>query len=110
MDASNIKFYELKDQIPRDITPHDFITMQKNYELKIQSDWYDIEKQHGNNSVLKGPLSLHVCFFFKSEKTLKSKNIDFLVRYIFVITKNIIHSDDASITSIQATKRLSSLK
>lgn len=97
-----------EDEVPREITPDDFMGMQKNYQLRIQADWYDIQRQNADNPVFEGPLLLVACFFFKSEKTFHSKDIDFLTRYVITITQDIIHNKKSHISGINVIKRLSS--
>ncbi len=108
MELYKTKTYVLEDEVPKELTPHDFMGIQKNHQLRIQSDWYDIESQHGDNSVFEGRLLLVACFFFKCEKTLHSKDIDFLTRYIITITEDIVHNKNSSISGIYTVKRLSS--
>ncbi len=108
MELYRTPTYIFEDEMPKEITPDDFMGMQKNQQLRIQADWYDIERQNGDNPIFEGPLLLVAFFFFKSEKTLHSKDIDFLTRYIITITEDIVHNKKSSISSIYATKRLSS--
>jgi Holliday junction resolvase RusA-like endonuclease len=102
------KIFSLENQVPREIFPSDFMSLERSRDLKIQSDWYDIERQHNKEPIFKGNLRLDVCFLFKSEKTFVTKDIDFLVRYIFIITQDIIHGPETQITSVISKKRLSS--
>ncbi len=108
MELYRTPTYIFEDEMPKEITPDDFMGMQKNQQLRIQADWYDIERKNGDNPIFEGSLLLVACFFFKSEKTLHSKDIDFLTRYIITITEDIVHNKKSSISSIYATKRLSS--
>lgn len=94
--------------MPKEITPHDFIAMEKNRQLRIEADWHDIKKQNGDNPPMEGALLLVVCFLFKSQKTMESKDIDFLTRYVLTISNDIVYNNKSSINSIYITKKLSS--